>query len=82
MNLRRLPSIPLSDLEPGLRRVEERLEQVTSADLQEIGKYAKSVDPEMISRLRADGYSVAAKAIGIYIYENDPDLFSDLLLDS
>ncbi len=81
MNLRLLPDIPLSELEPGLRRVEERLEQITTEDLRRIGKHAKSVDPEMISRLRADGYPVGAKAIGIYIYENDPDLFSDLLLD-
>jgi hypothetical protein len=81
MNLRRLPDIPLSELEPGLRRVEERLQNVKVSEIQAIGSYVKSVDPEMISRLRADGYRTNAKAVGLYLYEVDADYFADLLVD-
>ncbi len=81
MNLRQLPDIPLSELAEPTRRVEERLANVSVAAIRRIGAYAKSVDPEMIDRLRDDGEPVNAKAVGLYILQADPDTFYDLLLD-
>lgn len=80
MDLRRFPTG--TNLEPGLASVEARLADVTDKQLREIGSYVKSVDPEMVERMKEDGLRTNAKAVGLYLFECDPDMFSDLLLDS
>ena len=41
-----------------------------------VGKYAKSTDPEMVSRMRQDGYRTTAEAVGRYVYECDSEMFT------
>lgn len=78
MDLRRFPTN--TNLAPGLREAESRRASVSVKQLREIGSYVKSVDPEMVSRMREDGYETNAKAVALYLLECDPDMFDDLLL--
>jgi RecJ-like exonuclease len=40
-----------------------------------VGKYVKQVDPEMVSRMRADGYRTDAATVGRYVQRVDPEMY-------
>lgn len=48
---------------------------MTAAQLVKVGKAIKGMDPEMVTRMRRDGYTVGAKAVAQYVREVDPDQF-------
>lgn len=48
---------------------------MTAAQLVKVGKTIKGMDPEMVTRMRRDGYTVGAKAVAQYVREVDPDQF-------
>lgn len=49
----------------------------TFGQLAAVGRYTKSTDPEMVSRMRADGYKTTARAVGEYLYDVDSYMFWD-----
>ena len=61
---------------------EERLANVTNEQLLSVGKFLKRVAPDLLARMREEGRGVSARAVALYVYETDPDHFSDLLLDN
>ena len=48
---------------------------MTAAQLVKVGKAIKGVDPEMVTRMRRDGYTVGARAVAQYVRGVDPDQF-------
>ena len=49
----------------------------TSKQLVAVGRYTKSTDPEMVSRMRTDGYKTTARAVGEYLHDVDSYMFWD-----
>lgn len=49
----------------------------TPKQLVAVGRYTKSTDPEMVSRMRIDGYKTTARAVGEYLYNVDSHMFWD-----
>lgn len=44
-----------------------------------VGKYARMADPEMVDRLKEDGYNTSNENIGLYILDCDPDMFDMII---
>jgi hypothetical protein len=51
----------------------------TRAEFLAVGKYTKSTDPEMVSRMKTDGYKTGAQAVGEYVYQVDAHMFYRVL---
>lgn len=61
---------------------EERLANVTEAQLKDVGSFLKGVAPDLVAKAREARGSASARDVALYVYETDPDHFSDLLLDT
>jgi hypothetical protein len=44
-----------------------------------VGRYVRIVDPWVLDRMRDEGLLTNRYAVGLYVYENDPALFDEVV---
>lgn len=51
----------------------------TKRTVEMVGRYVRIVDPWVLDRMRDEGLLTNRYAVGLYVYENDPALFDEVV---